>query len=95
MLTCSCASQSVSVFFTLNIFGTAARLVAIRMLSEYFPDHIETLLGIVHTYKPWILLAAVVITAFTSWNMFELVSKGSDSERSGSKSTQLAGSKAK
>ena len=66
--------MSVSMFFTLNVGGTLVRLAAIRALSEQFPNQVEALLEVVGAYKPLFLLAAVSVTAASSWNVLGLLS---------------------
>jgi len=68
------AQMSVSMFFILNVGGTLARLAAIRALSERFPNQVEALLEVVEAYKPYFLLAAVSVTAASSWNALGLLS---------------------
>lgn len=68
------AQMSVSMFFTLNVGGTLVRLAAIRALSEQFPNQVEALLEVVGAYKPLFLLAAVSVTAASSWNVLGLLS---------------------
>lgn len=66
-------TQPVSVFVALNVNGTLARLVAIRAVSSLFPDQVEMLLDVIASYRMWFLLAAVAVTAASSWNIVTLL----------------------
>ena len=51
------------IFAVLNISGTAARLVALRAIGEYFPDQVDALLGRVEQHRTTLLLVACTIAA--------------------------------
>eukprot|EP01047_Picozoa_sp_COSAG01_P027160 COSAG01_NODE_1782_length_9244_cov_115.552214_3_plen_134_part_00 len=66
-------TQPVSVFVALNVNGTLVRLVAIRAVSSLFPEQVEMLLDVIASYRMWFLLAAVAVTAASSWNIVTLL----------------------
>lgn len=63
------ARMSPAVFFSLNIAGTLARLLLIRVLGGLFPEQLELALSVVHSYQRYFLLLAVGLTALATWKM--------------------------
>ncbi|CAK0870213.1 unnamed protein product [Prorocentrum cordatum] len=59
-------------FCTLNVLGTAARLLLIRGLGALFPQQLDYVLGLVRLYQRWLLLGAVALTAAGAWRLLRL-----------------------
>lgn len=55
-------------FAVLNIGGTIARLVVIRTAGDVFSEPIDSVLGFIGRYTPYIIAASVAVFAFTIWN---------------------------
>ncbi len=56
------------VFLTLNISGTIARLIGIKILGEAFETPIDWVLDLISTYRVPLLILSVVAVVFTVWN---------------------------
>ncbi len=57
-----------AVFLALNISGTTARLIAIKILGEAFETPIDWLLDFIYDYRLPLMIISVVAVGFTVWN---------------------------
>jgi membrane protein DedA with SNARE-associated domain len=62
------AGMPVVAFFTLNGIGTVVRLFLIRKFGEAFDNPIDAVLDFISRYRLPILIATVLLVAFSIWN---------------------------
>jgi membrane protein DedA with SNARE-associated domain len=62
------AGMPVGAFFVTNIAGTVMRLYLIRWLGEAFERPIDSVLGFIQDYRTPLLIASIVLFAFTMVN---------------------------
>ena len=61
------ARMRVRTFIALNISGTIARLVLIRMAGDAFRDELDSVLEWVQRYQWWLIAASAILVAFQVW----------------------------
>eukprot|EP01059_Diplonema_ambulator_P022498 TRINITY_DN377_c1_g1_i1.p1 TRINITY_DN377_c1_g1~~TRINITY_DN377_c1_g1_i1.p1 ORF type:complete len:197 (+),score=20.89 TRINITY_DN377_c1_g1_i1:65-655(+) len=59
-------------FFALNLTGTLWRLCVIYYLAAAFPEHVDYVLALIHTYQRYLLAAAIVAVSLSSWKLCRL-----------------------
>ncbi|WP_334143749.1 DedA family protein [Rhabdothermincola sp.] len=62
------ARMRPAVFMTLNVGGTIARLVLIKLLGEAFEAPINWVLDVIRTYRLPLIVISVLAVAFSVWN---------------------------
>lgn len=62
------AKMNVYLFAALNISGTLARLIGIKILGETFEAPIDWALDLISTYRIPLLIISVAAVGFTMWN---------------------------
>ncbi len=61
------ARMNVWVFGVLNVAGTITRLILIALIGQALQDPIDAVLGFIADYRVPIIVASVVVVAFTMW----------------------------
>jgi len=62
------AAMPPAVFAILNVTGTIARLVMIRLLGNVFQAPIDAFLGFVKDYRWYLIGISVLLTVISTWN---------------------------
>ncbi len=64
------SAMPVVPFFIVNVAGTIGRLWLFRVAGQAFEDVVDTLLELISTYRPYLLvlsIGSVVLVAWTEW----------------------------
>jgi membrane protein DedA with SNARE-associated domain len=62
------AGMPIPVFLVLNLSGTLARLYVLRVTGDIFQKPIDSVIGFIQDYRVPIIVASVLLVAFTIWN---------------------------